>query len=210
MAKVNEYLAKKIMKDLRYDEAIDDDVLKELIQVPHIDYIRAEVNDSDIDTLLKLASIRNEVSRSFAIALLSKVKDNECVKEFILESWNNANDSEIMLKMDLLWRLLDYPDIKSALHEEIYKFIRENWTCWIKDVEHSYGGTDNILDNIKKRLVDHNFPETKKWIYLCVSVTSSDIKGVRELLSEHENNTNPFVTKVVQDLQLVLKSKENL
>ena len=204
--KINEYLAKKIMVDLRSNQSIDDELLKDLTQTPQIDYIRAEVDNNDIDILLRLAHTDRDVLRSFVIGLLRKVKDDERVKSFIFDTWNNAQDADIMLKLDLMWRLLDYTDIDSSVHREIYDFIKKNWTVWLEDVKHSFGG-ENILDNITKRLTDSTFPETKKWISLCVSVASTNIEGVERLLSTYKNPSDAFVSEVVKYLQDKLMSK---
>ena len=202
MSKIYEYLAEKIMEDVRSKQPIDDELLKELTSVPQIDYLRTKVNNEDIDLILSLASAESKALRSFAIVLLRKVKDDERVKSFIRDAWKKAGeDMDILLKMDLMWRLLDYPDIHISVHKEIYEFIKEHWECWIEDVTHSFGGKNNILDSIEKRLSDSSFPETKKWIYLCVSVASPDITGVKRLLSKYENSDNPFVSEVVAYLQ---------
>lgn len=201
--KIYAYLAGKIKEDLLCQNPIDDDLLEELNKYPQIDYIRNEINNKDIDIILKLAGSQNEAIRTFTISLLSSVKDDKRVKEFIINEWEKAHDYRT--KNAILWRLLDYPDIDILIHKEIYDFIKSNWKRWIDDSKNWFGGSCKVLEGIKNRLLDGSVPETKKWVYLSQSLASSDINEVRNLLSKYENsNKNPFVSTVIQDLKKML------
>lgn len=211
MSRIYEYLAEKIMEDLRSKQSVDDKLLKELTSCPPMDYIRLKANNDDIALILSLANAGSKALRSFAIALLRKVKDDERVKSFIRDAWKKAwektgADRDNLLIMDLMWRLLDDPCLDILEHRKIYGFIKENWKYWIEDVTHSYGGENNILDSVKERLARRDTLETKKWIYLCVSMASPDITGVKMLLSEYENSDNHFVSEIVAYLQTRLST----
>ena len=198
-SKIYEYLAAKFMQDLRSNRPIDDDLALALHAQPQIDYIRAEVKQSDIPRLLELANLTQPKGiQQLTLSLLKARKTDERVKAFFRDLWNS--DLEFSYRRNLMWRVLDDPDLDTATHESCYKFVMEDWDQWISDMVKWHRGPKAVVESVKERLENDSTPRSKDWAYLCVSVGAPDKSEVRSLLSQYTDSPESIVSRVAKEL----------
>ena len=197
--KILEYLAKKVVGDLRSNRFVDEELALELNKQPYIDELRIKVEDTDIDLLVKIADSKLYSSvGGLAVTMIQGGARNKKVKELLLRHWKEDNDFEC--KNYIMFRLLDDPKLDILMHEEIYNFVMDNLDQWINQQVKWINGRDKIVEFAKGRINNPDFPETKNWVYLCDCLGASDKEGAKELVKRYIDSSASIVARVAKDL----------
>lgn len=197
--KILEYLTEKVIDDLRSNRFVDNELALELNRQPYIDELRTKVEDTDIDLLIKIAdSGVYRGAAGLAITMIQGGAKDKKVKELLLHHWKKNNDFES--KNNIMWRLLDDPGLGISMHNEIYDFVRNNLEQWIDQQVKWIGGSDEILEFVKTRLQNTDFPETKNWVYLCDCLGASDKEAAKRLIAQYADSKASIVSRVANDL----------
>lgn len=198
---IQKYTAIKIINDIRKEVVLDPELVKELSSVPMIDYLREQITKNDVNYLKQYIKSSDNSLVQFAIALLQNVKDEPEIKNELINLWNNStNYGE---KMNVMFRILDYPDLDIKVHHSIFNFVINNWECWINEciTWHADGDENKILEAMKIRLKDKRFPLTKAWVYLLMSTASPDKDGSRQLITKYKNKNIPNINKIIEKIK---------
>lgn len=193
---VLDYLAAKVIDDIRKGAILSTDLIKVLCTVPIIDYLRREVEEKDIDYLMKYLQSEDNILVQFALALFQKNKDIPEVKEKLFLLW--AESKTFDEKMNVMFRILDYPNVSIEIHTSIFDFIINNWDRWISEciIWQAENDKNKILDSIKIRLKDNRFPASKSWVYLLMATASPDKNELRNLINEYVGTNIPNIDKI--------------
>lgn len=198
------YVARKVIEDIRAGIWFDEDTAKSLNERPLMDAMRGYIKEQDISTLIKMAQTNSLKNRALAITLLWKFDaQREDVKAFLLEDWQrtiNEYSYDYDRGMPLIWRLLDDTELDVSIREQIHEFVFKNLSEFIADTSQWYGGPSMVLETMQERLSDSKFPKAKAWIYLCVSLGSTDREGAKCLLESYKSNEDLFIAETASEL----------
>ena len=195
---VANYIVSKLITDVRNNVQINDNLALALDKYPHIDILRGEIGEKDAVYILKTIPNQSVMAGNMLISLLRNYSEQPAFKSWFIDHWYNTNDYN--RRLTLLWRLLDDSSLELTMHEQLYKFVRENLVTFLDDTRDWLGGKEAMLEACKNRLSDPTFPRTKDWIYLCSATGSPDTEGAVSLLGEYKSSQGDFTAKVAGDL----------
>jgi len=192
------YATLKIIDDIRREVVLPSKLIKEISSVPMIDLLRDQIVEEDIDHLKIYMMSKDNALIQFAIALFQNIKDSPQIKKELHLLWKNSITFDE--KMNVMFRLLDYPDLSKEIHISIYDFTTQNWDRWIKECVKWQAADDinNVLDAMKTRLKDKRFPLNKAWVYLLMATASPDREGCHELINKYTNKEIPNFEKLLE------------
>lgn len=130
---------------------------------PLIDLLRDRVRDTDRDLLVKIVGERGDEVAGLAASLLRHEIDSELF-DFYARRWRG---SPPYLKNRLMWRMLDYDELRPEWHHHFFEFVRQNWEVFREFNIVFYSGSGVASRSIGERLGDPSFPRSKKWVYAC-------------------------------------------
>jgi hypothetical protein len=133
------------------------------------------------------------------INLMHPLREEKDVKELLFDLWKSSS-SKYNIKMQIMWRILDYEDISEEMHKSIYSFVRSNWEQWINYVVEKFGGKNKVLESCQERLQNPAFPKSKAWVYLCIAVGSDNTVEAKNLIENYINSKAPINAIVAKDL----------
>ncbi|MCR4320975.1 MAG: hypothetical protein NUV74_11650 [Candidatus Brocadiaceae bacterium] len=200
-----DYLASKVIEDIRQQRRFNDSVADNLNKYPLMDSLRELIQQEDVPILLEMTKSMSTCICNLAISLLRKFDTQASVKLFFLHEWSCSTDYE--RRSALMWRLLDDKYLDITAHEDIYRFVCDNMNRFLSDCAKCFGGDTLVLSACKARLADPSFPRTKDWIYLCASLGSTERDSVKQLIASYESSKDKFVAKVSKDLSQRLTNK---
>lgn len=198
---------RQALQDLKNGKVIEDSLAYKLNSVPHVDYCRELIQDSDAEWLKSLASSSSKpLIRELAISLMHPLckKNNRDIRAYLENLWNSSDEYNI--KMQVMWRLLDYDDLPVDLHGGIYKnFVVPNWNKWLPYIVDKFGGKEKVFSSCQKRLNNPSFPASKSWVYLCVATgcKGEEKENLKMLINQHlesKDSINSIVAnKLLED-----------
>lgn len=203
----NEYrdIAEKACQDLRDGKILDNELAYKLNSVPQVDYCRALIQDSDEGWLKNIASSPSvpPLTRELCISLMHPLcrKNNRDIRDYLENLWKSSDQYNI--KMQLMWRLLDYDDLTVDLHRDIYgNFVIPNWDKWLPYVVDKFGGKEEVFSSCSRRLQNSDFPASKAWIYLCVAsgCNKEELPEVKKLIKQYLNSRDSINSEVSSHL----------
>jgi len=193
-----EYFANKLIDDIRSDNILPADLCRAAAVFPNpIDSIRKLVKPSDWPHLRLVCDSTIDQVAFLGISLLNKIQDLPDVRKYLEEAWRRPN-SPYETRLAVQWTLLNYADLDSALHEQLFEFTRTNWERWLESAEAYVGGRPAIIAYCKQRLNDSSFPRSKDWAYLCVAAASDNVNQARQLIEERRNTDGVFLKTVAE------------
>jgi len=195
---INDYLASKVIEDIRHKRVFDASLVVKLNEAPLIDSLRVAVQKKDVSILLKMADSKNTAISGLALGLLQKYNKLAVVKSFLVNKSGLSKDWQ--RNLPVMCRRLDDVNVDVSVHEETYKLITDNIRAFLSVSPAWFGGVDKVLSVSKARLVDPKFPRTKDWFYLCMALGSSDRASVKKLLKAYKSNKNKFISRVAKEL----------
>jgi hypothetical protein len=192
-----EYVASKIMEDLRSGKTISPELVPDIHKRPFIDELRKQVQLDDKRFIFELISSTHQNIVIFGIGLMMPIRNDPDVKKFLFDLWGSTDNTQ--LKSRLTHRLMDY-ELAMNQHEDIRRFVKENWKLWLAQVKKYYDGPEDYLDKLKQALGDKGFPKTKLWMRLYQSMVHEDKKAVRQFLEGYTQSDAPLAAEVASEL----------
>lgn len=196
------YVASRIMDDLRSGKAISPELVPDIHKRPFIDELRKQVRLNDKRFIFELIKSPNQNIVIFGIGLMMPIKNDPDVRTFLFDVWGSTDDMQ--LKSKLTHRLMDY-ELTMDQHEDIRRFVKENWDLWLAQVKEYYDGSENYLDKLKQALRDKGFPKTKLWMRLYQSMVHEDKKAVLQFLEGYTQSDAPLASEVANELTRNIK-----
>lgn len=198
-------IAEKAYQNLKNGTIINDDLALKLNSIPQIDYCRSLIKDDDADWLKRLASSSSVASlvRELCISLMHPLcrKNDRDTREYLEGLWKSSDQYNI--RMQVMWRLLDYDDLPVNLHRDIYKnFIVPNWDKWLPYIVEKFGGKEKVFPSCNKRLQDPAFPSSKAWVYLCVAsgCKKEEMPEVKKMIKQYLSSKDSINSEVAENI----------
>ena len=145
---------------------------------------------------------------------LREMSHNENINEMLIELYKIAN---LKQRFSLVWDIFQIQqplEFTNSVFDEIYNNLDEFNMCCKSFYK---ANEDNILSIIQNRInsSNENSPSSKKWLYLCNLLLSSDIAKTESILVEVKNgmiNTleYPFSKKVAEKLLMKVYEKKDI
>jgi len=172
----------------------------ELNKKDTIDVLSSLINDKHVLALVQIAKTGNLLQHKLAISALRARKEKPEIRALFFNLWDDRPDPDV--RVNLLWRLLDYEDIGDDWRERLYLFVNENWDTFIKSQRVFMGGKDQgmVLAGVEGRLNNLILPESKTWAYLCAAMASSQTERLLALLEKHTKSQDRFTARVAKHL----------
>ena len=214
MEAIIRYAAKKAFEDIRARGKLDDDLIAELHTAPAMNYLRVETKTEDIPLLKQLAETGSEPIHKLAVGILKDRKDftdaqQKEIRELFMSLWESRPEPP-KIRINLMWRLLDYKDLPPEWHPKIYEFVCSHWKDFI-ETQRGYmgegrsdtgeGDSNVVLKNVEERLNNKQFPCSKHWAYFCSTMASDDIPGRLRLFAKYGQNHDQFTNAIIEDLR---------
>ena len=137
---------------------------------------------------------------NLATNLLRAFKDDPDVRQQYLDIWRNSL-RPLEVRFCVMYPLLDCPSLELTVHEEFFATIRNNINRFKSFVLTYFETPDQVLPVSKSRIIDAKNPSSKRWVYLCNALASSDSwEDIREFIETYEDDTDEFVAKVAKTL----------
>jgi hypothetical protein len=198
------YLSKKAIDDLRNNKQLDEDLADALNSYPLLDCQRKHIIIEDKGWLKSLASSSQSHIAELCINLMHPLREEKDIKELLFDLWESSS-SKYNIKMQIMWRILDYEEISEEMHKSIYSFVRSNWEKWINYVVEKFGGKNKVLESCQERLQNPAFPKSKAWVYLCIAVGSDNTVEAKNLIENYINSKASINTVVAKDLLNIIE-----
>lgn len=148
------YAARKAIEDIKAGIPLDDNLLYQLNSHPIMTLCLAEITGEDKEILKGIASAKpgSIRLRQFALKMLRKFRDHQDVKALLIKLWKSEDDYDI--KVEVLWILLGYDDLKQELLTDIRShFNSSDWDKWLPLIVEKLGGNSKEKGQIKE-LID--------------------------------------------------------
>jgi hypothetical protein len=174
-----------------------------LTTMGQMDELRPFVQEEDLGWILPDLLTYSDERAAFQISLTAKFAIREDVKLVLRNSWEAAN---VHQKSHLLWRILDDPMLPQEWHGKLFDFVQSEWGQFQKTCSRFYGGTpDGIIAGTVERYVGSNFPQSKKWAYLCnLATVKKSPATVEFFLQQALRSNHAFERKVAESLKVIL------
>ena len=201
------YVAESVVEDIRDGEPLQEDVALACNSRPQIDVIRSLITREDAPKLLALTESEQECVRGLAFSLLKRIENTPETEAFLKDLWRRRRD--FATRHAIMWRILDFTDLEREFHEEMYRFVRENWDDFLAGQLRFMGGEQGppgVLPSVRSRLTDPAFPRSKDWAFLCILPASDDPEGCRELLESYLTSDNSIVSKVATEMSAEIRN----
>lgn len=203
---VAEYLAQKVIEDVRSGNLPAPELSKAVCHFPLIDLLRKHVTQSDWDNIYLLCESQNQDQRTLGRALLVNIMSFQKVRQYLEQSWQKT-DLTFMDRIGLQFTLLNYKDLSTSFHEILLKFTMDNWNNWLKDATAPWAdGQNNVLDYCQKRLDDQSISKSKRWIYICGVAATDNIEAAKTLVESYLKSDDPFLAKVSNEVMSRIRS----
>lgn len=147
------------------------------------------------------------------IICIRKHSDNSEINDLLFSSFEKAKT--VYFKYKLVWDILEYRKISNERKNAIRDFYLENIKIY-SDFSLPYYqiNSDSVFDHLVKNKIENNqFPESKRWIYLCDMYASSEIDKVLKYLESVINGeikqlNFSFAKDVAQRVKIKIKNEK--
>jgi hypothetical protein len=177
------YLYSNIVDDLRNGRPLPPGLASSLDVFPVIDRLRVVVEEADVPMLLATAREQWSDSAALAVSLLRRYARRADVRVTLRELWRSC--TAFAPRYELLFRLLDDPDLPLGWHREIYEFVQSHRSEFLDASVVWAGGVGHLLDRVRSRLADASFAREKMWVYLVIATVSDDRAAVAALIKPY-------------------------
>lgn len=193
------YLGEKLLADLRSGASISSDLFGRLVNSSVANTVRPRISIEDAEWIRTLLCSKDPEYQAFGVSLVRPIQHDPDIRKLLFAMWDRPEVDE-NARVGLIYRLLDYPDLEESWHRRLFKYIQENGDAWFAKVMEWYGERSIGVAKASARLVDPDFPESKKWVYLLqLSRLATADEAVR-LISPFRNSEARFVAQVADDL----------
>ena len=192
-------IVSRIVASAPSGEAINEiDVLK-WRTTPFIKGLAATVQPEDKKPLMSLMEEAAWPVANLAVSLLRVYKDDPNVRSLYLRIWHD-HSRPLEARFCVMYPLLDYPDLPSALHQEFFDAIMQNLDFHNQFAVTYFVTPGDVLSEAKKRIIDKQYPNSKRWIYLVNALASPDSSEVKKFIDPYQNDSDPFIANVAKTL----------
>jgi hypothetical protein len=167
--------------------------------------IRPHVQEADLGWIFTRISEFSDVRTGLYIGIMSKLVTTDAARTFLKSHWKVASP---YVKTQLLWRMLDDPDLSPEWHRTLFEFILDDWEVF-QEASRKYLGPAHelILSRALERYADEAMPVAKKWAYLCSALGATDYPGALKLvLRLGETSGDKFQAEVSSRLRQKLNA----
>lgn len=196
---ISNYIADKVLEDLRNNGELKDDLADVLNSYQWLVFWRQRISVEDKEWLKETVLAKKSHTSELCITLMHPLREENDIKELLFSLWNSPS-SDYFTKMQVMWRLLDYADLSDKTINEIYQYVFADWNTWLPYMVKKFGGADRAYENCIERLNNPGFPESKKWVYLCILVGSSKIDEAKTVISRYKDSKTSINVLVAKDL----------
>jgi hypothetical protein len=158
--------------------------------------LRHQVGEPDLRWILPLVAEEDGPRAAFYLALLQPFSTRDDVRQLLSQRFETTSP---YLKSQLLWRLLDDPDLPHATQARLFEFVMSDFAFFQKACVEYLGTPAAILPAALGRIAD--CPPTKRWIYLCcLPQYAEDQHAVAGLLTIAAGSADGFTALVARTL----------
>ena len=168
-------------------------------KTPFIKGLAATVQPEDKKPLMSLMEEAAWPVANLAVSLLRVYKDDPNVRSQYLRIWHDPA-RPLDARFCVMYPLLDYPDLPSALHQEFFDAIMQNLNFHKQTALTYFRSSDEVMSHVKSRIMDKRYPSSKRWVYLVTALASSDSLEVKKFIEPYKNDSDPFVANVAKTL----------
>ena len=125
----------------------------------------------------------------------------------LYEEFQESKD--VSKKLRLVYRILDQEDTDNDRLNDVYQFVRNNFSEFKKDLEiwldvssEAPNHWDKLDGYIRERLSNEKYPKHKSWIYLLSYTTAKNWKqkDIRKLLESYTEEEYPINNQVASEM----------
>lgn len=196
---IAEYLADKLINDIRSGVILLPELCEAVTSVPLIDYLRSRIRVEDFDRIRALCDSENAASQNLGLALLRNIEHESEVRSFLENLWERP-DLSFRTRIGLQFQLSNYVNLDPSMRKRFLAFTLDNWQPFLDNQVAWCSGPQGVINFCRQRLTDTRFPQSKKWLYMCVVAASDDSTSARSLLEGYQNDPDPFTREVVQEV----------
>lgn len=167
-----------------------------------VEQVRDLVTEEDIPLLMEVASGWGPLGQ-MGVRLLKKFSAHPCVRRYFVERWSGTEEYE--LRLPLMWRLLDDPDLPLGIHGEIHQFVINNLERYRVDVARWRGGPERVIQGCREDLANPRYPKSKHWAYIYTVLASPDREAAANLVRENMGVEGSFEASVLRQLLELLE-----
>ena len=161
-----------------------------------VDRLRRQLGEPDLKWILPVIAETDGTTAAFYLALLQPFATKGDVRNLLARRFETAGP---YLKSQLLWRLLDDPDLPAAMHETLFRFVMADFNGFQSATVGYFGSPAGILPAALRRMADG--PPSKRWIYLCcLPQYADDQYAVKGLLAIGADSAERFTAQVARTL----------
>jgi hypothetical protein len=169
-----------------------------LNRLPIVDKLRGQMTEEDLRWIADAVEKESGEVCGLYLSLLQKFDDQSDIQMRLRRRWENA---DAFLRAHLMWRILDDPNLVQEWHKRLFVFVLEEWDVFNNVSLKSLGTPQTVVIQALKRIGDSNFPDSKKWAYLCrVPGSAEDQDAARALLHLGLSMNDEFARHVAGDL----------
>jgi hypothetical protein len=193
---VSDYVAEKVLSDIRSGAPLSSALCDALTTFPLIDHLRSLIQIEDFAYVRVLCDSTDEAKQTLGLALLRNIESAAVVRQYLQELWKR-DDLPFRTRIGLQFQLSNDPNLDPGVRQSFLTFTLSNWEKFLENQRNWCGTGEDVTAFCRQRLSDNKFPPSKRWLYLCVAAASSDTTAARQLIKEYENDSEPFTRKAV-------------
>src|SRR5215213_335378 len=169
-----------------------------LNRLPIVDKLRGQITEGDLRWISDTVEKESGEVCGLYLSLLRKFDYQTDVQLHLRKRWENA---DAFLRAHLMWRILDDPNLAQEWHRRLFDFVLEEWDTFNSVSLKFLGTPQTVVIQALKRIGDSNFPDSKKWAYLCrIPGPAEDQEAARALLHLGLSMNDEFARQVAEVL----------
>lgn len=196
---IAEYLAEKLISDIRSGVTLPGDLGWAVIRLPLRDYLRQRIKPKDFNALRSMCNSEDEELQNLGLVLLRNIKQETDVRKFLEEMWQRPG-LPFSIRIGLQFQLIDYGDLDAGFHEEFLKFTLTNWEEWLDSMRAWCGGSQNAVNYCRARLEDKGVAPSRRWAFICAAAAANDSSEARSLIEVYANDSDLFLRGVANNV----------
>lgn len=175
------------------------DEYRQLTSMKNMDALRPLVAEEDLSWITQNLLVADDERFAFLLSLLHKFAARPEVQELLRSLWSGVSETK---KISLFWRVLDDPELPLHWHQVLFNFVDENWELFKEAcLPFNKGTPEGVLAGNVERYLGKDFPETKKWAYLCsIATVAGYPSAVTFSLNRGSESAFPFERTVATRL----------
>ena len=205
-----DFISDKMWSDIRSGSVIDSYLAKTINTYSLIERSLVNLRRFPDDTIHLINMINSEdvyISRLGIILTQYEFSRMPEILDLLLQKWNSTSwkskDHEFLIKVALMYRLLDNDNLDNTVQWDIYEYIIHNFSKWSDKVLEFYqfdGQYEKLIEITNASLNDKKNPDAKKWIYLLLLANHPDKSRIKEIVLPYASSHYPLVKQVAESI----------